>query len=46
MNATVRDTGLTESKKKMVSGTYLRNAWYVAAWSDDLIDGQLLAARS
>ena len=26
----------------MVSGTYLRNAWYVAAWSDDLEDGQLL----
>ena len=34
---------LIESKKKLVSGTYLRNAWYVAAWSDDLIDGQLLA---
>jgi vanillate O-demethylase monooxygenase subunit len=33
---------LVESKKKMVSGTYLRNAWYVAAWSDDLKDGQLL----
>jgi phenylpropionate dioxygenase-like ring-hydroxylating dioxygenase large terminal subunit len=37
------DTELLESKKKMVSGTYLRNAWYVAAWSDDLADGQLLA---
>ena len=24
-----------ESKKKMVSGTYLHNAWYVAGWSDD-----------
>src|SRR5947209_3739274 len=34
---------LAESKKKMVSGTYLRNAWYVAAWSDDLADGQLLS---
>ena len=34
---------LAESKKKMVSGAYLRNAWYVAAWSDDLADGQLLA---
>jgi phenylpropionate dioxygenase-like ring-hydroxylating dioxygenase large terminal subunit len=33
---------LVESKKKMISGTYLRNAWYVAAWSDDLADGQLL----
>ncbi|HEY2136164.1 MAG TPA: aromatic ring-hydroxylating dioxygenase subunit alpha [Xanthobacteraceae bacterium] len=36
------DHELAESKKKMVTGTYLRNAWYVAAWSDDLADGQLL----
>src|ERR1700748_2439707 len=34
---------LLDSKKQMVSGTYLRNAWYVAAWSDDLADGALLA---
>jgi nitrite reductase/ring-hydroxylating ferredoxin subunit len=40
--ATELDMELLESKK-MVSGTYLRNAWYVAAWSDDLADGQLLA---
>ena len=33
---------LLESKRKMVSGTYLRGAWYVAAWSDDLAEGQLL----
>ena len=33
---------LLDSKKKMVSGTYLRHGWYVAAWSDDLADGQLL----
>jgi len=26
----------------MISGTYLRNAWYVAAWSDDLAEGRLL----
>jgi len=37
------ESELLDSKKKMVSGTYLRNAWYVAAWSDDLADGQLLA---
>src|SRR5260370_6096325 len=36
------DLELRESKKKMISGTYLRKAWYVAAWSDDLADGQLL----
>jgi phenylpropionate dioxygenase-like ring-hydroxylating dioxygenase large terminal subunit len=34
---------VVESKKKMVSGTYLRNAWYVAAWSDDLQERQLLS---
>src|SRR6201993_3700617 len=34
---------LLDSKKKMDSGTYLRNAWYVAAWSDNLADGQLLS---
>ncbi|MGP0090893.1 MAG: Rieske 2Fe-2S domain-containing protein [Xanthobacteraceae bacterium] len=37
------DPELVESKKKMVSGTYLRNAWYVAAWSHDLGEGQLLS---
>lgn len=36
------DTELLDSKKRMISGTYLRNAWYVAAWSDDLADSQLL----
>ena len=30
---------ITESKKKLASGTYLRNAWYAAAWSDELGDG-------
>src|SRR5580704_18514080 len=40
--ATQLDAELIESKKKMVSGTYLRNAWYVAAWSDDLGEGRLL----
>jgi phenylpropionate dioxygenase-like ring-hydroxylating dioxygenase large terminal subunit len=37
------DAELLESKKKLISGAYLRNAWYVAAWSDDLADGALLA---
>jgi phenylpropionate dioxygenase-like ring-hydroxylating dioxygenase large terminal subunit len=31
-------TQVAESKKNLVSGTYLRNAWYVAAWSEDLKD--------
>jgi phenylpropionate dioxygenase-like ring-hydroxylating dioxygenase large terminal subunit len=43
MRAPADDLEVRESKKQMVSGTYLRNAWYVAAWSDDLADGQLLA---
>jgi vanillate O-demethylase monooxygenase subunit len=34
---------LLDSKRKMISGTYLRNAWYVVAWSDDLAEGRLLA---
>ena len=38
-----RDADLVESKKKLVSGTYLHNAWYVAAWSDDITEGQLLS---
>jgi vanillate O-demethylase monooxygenase subunit len=40
---TALDAEVLESKKKMVSGTYLRNAWYVAGWSDDLADGKMLA---
>ena len=37
-----RDSDIIESKKNLVSSTYLRNAWYVAAWSGDLAKGQLL----
>jgi phenylpropionate dioxygenase-like ring-hydroxylating dioxygenase large terminal subunit len=38
------DGELAGSKERMVSGRYLRNAWYVAAWSDDLADGQLFGS--
>jgi vanillate O-demethylase monooxygenase subunit len=41
--ATGLEAEVIESKKKMITGTYLRNAWYVAGWSDDLADGKLLA---
>jgi len=27
----------------MISGPYLRNAWYMAAWSDDIGDGHLVS---
>ena len=37
-----RDAELVASKKNLASGTYLRNAWYVAAWSDELGDGGVL----
>ena len=36
------DAALVESKKKLISGTYLRNAWYCAAWSDALGDNGVL----
>ena len=29
-------------RQEMISGAYLRNAWYVAAWSDGVGDGQLV----
>jgi phenylpropionate dioxygenase-like ring-hydroxylating dioxygenase large terminal subunit len=38
-------TNATEApaiSKNMISGKYLRDAWYVAAWSDDLEEGGLL----
>ncbi|MFZ3339217.1 MAG: Rieske 2Fe-2S domain-containing protein, partial [Xanthobacteraceae bacterium] len=30
-------------QQEMISGAFLRNAWYVAAWSDELDDGKLVA---
>src|SRR3954471_5129941 len=36
------DAALVESKKKLISGTYMRNAWYVAAWSEAVGDGGVL----
>jgi len=36
------DAALVESKKKLISGTYMRNTWYVAAWSEAVGDGVVL----
>ena len=36
------DAALAESKKSLASNTYLRNAWYCVAWSDELGDGGVL----
>jgi vanillate O-demethylase monooxygenase subunit len=33
---------ISDSKKKLASGTYLHNAWYCAAWSDELGDAGVL----
>ena len=41
--ATEHEAEMLDSRKRMISGTYLRNAWYVAAWSHDLAEGKLLA---
>jgi vanillate O-demethylase monooxygenase subunit len=30
-------------RQELISGSYVRNAWYVAAWSDSLAEGQLVA---
>ena len=30
-------------RQDLISGSYVRNAWYVAAWSDDIADGQVVA---
>ncbi|MCX7313433.1 MAG: aromatic ring-hydroxylating dioxygenase subunit alpha [Hyphomicrobiales bacterium] len=36
------DTAIVESKKQLITGTYLRNAWYCAAWSETLGDNGVL----
>ncbi len=32
----------SKPRQEMISGAFLRNAWYVAAWSDGIGDGQLV----
>ena len=36
----------SKPRQEMISGAFLRNAWYVAAWSDEVGDGQLVPAPS
>jgi phenylpropionate dioxygenase-like ring-hydroxylating dioxygenase large terminal subunit len=33
----------TQVRQPLIDGAFVRNAWYVAAWSDDIADGQLVA---
>jgi phenylpropionate dioxygenase-like ring-hydroxylating dioxygenase large terminal subunit len=42
MNLQIGREAIAESKKSLASNTYLRNAWYVAAWSEELGDGGVL----
>ena len=41
--STIGTAELSPKNKKIISGNYLRNAWYVAAWCDELAEGKLLA---
>jgi vanillate O-demethylase monooxygenase subunit len=34
---------VSKLRQELLSGSYVRNAWYVAAWSDGLLDGQVVA---
>jgi len=42
MNIQVGRDAVAESKKSLASNTYLRNAWYCVAWSDEVADGGAL----
>ncbi len=35
-------TSGTNLRQELISGSYVRNAWYVAAWCDGVADGQLV----
>jgi phenylpropionate dioxygenase-like ring-hydroxylating dioxygenase large terminal subunit len=37
------EPAMSKPHQELISGPYLRNAWYVAAWSDDIGDGQVVA---
>ena len=49
-NAMLDSSHLRNTKSKprqeLISGAFLCNAWYVAAWSDGVGDGQLIAPGS
>jgi phenylpropionate dioxygenase-like ring-hydroxylating dioxygenase large terminal subunit len=42
MNIQVGRDAIAESKRSLASNSYLRNAWYCIAWSDELPDGGVL----
>ena len=38
-----QEEAIRASKRKLVSKSYLRNTWYVAMWSEELVRGELVA---
>jgi len=38
-----REEAIRTSKRKLISKSYLRNTWYVAMWSEELVRGELVA---
>ncbi len=43
MHAPVSPQAAAKPQQELISGPYVRNAWYVAAWSDDISAGQVAA---
>src|SRR4030088_1719243 len=43
MNVAPRIAQPSRNNKAMITGTFLRNAWYVAMWSEDVTAGQLVS---
>lgn len=43
LEGTARDEAIEASKRRLISKTYLRNAWYVALWSEELAPGAIVA---
>ncbi len=43
MDGTAGQSSGPKLKQGMVTGKFLRNAWYVAAWSEEIVPGKLLA---
>jgi phenylpropionate dioxygenase-like ring-hydroxylating dioxygenase large terminal subunit len=43
MQSPLSENAKSDTRQEMIAGSYLRNAWYVAAWSDDIGEGGLIA---
>jgi phenylpropionate dioxygenase-like ring-hydroxylating dioxygenase large terminal subunit len=45
MQSPASDKPRSHPRQELISGSYVRNAWYVAAWSDGVADGRLVARK-